>query len=102
MECFLNHPPLEMMENPITMLNIQQHQFEDDILNVQQQSPVVGWQYPIKEIQGRPVICYRADEHKPDNNWRIAVPNTLVQPIIKWYHLVLGHCGSMRLYKTID
>eukprot|EP00957_Ditylum_brightwellii_P169881 12929884-Ditylum_brightwellii.AAC.1 len=24
-ESFLNHPPLQVMQNPITMLNIQQH-----------------------------------------------------------------------------
>ena len=30
---FLNHPALEIMANPITIQNIQQHQFTDDELN---------------------------------------------------------------------
>eukprot|EP00957_Ditylum_brightwellii_P073065 5552563-Ditylum_brightwellii.AAC.1 len=33
LEPFLNHPLLEEMRNPITILNIQQHQFQDTPLN---------------------------------------------------------------------
>eukprot|EP00957_Ditylum_brightwellii_P136689 10423719-Ditylum_brightwellii.AAC.1 len=40
LESFLNHPPLHAMPNPITMLNIQQYQFQDLPLNqLRQQQP---------------------------------------------------------------
>ena len=55
-ESFLNHPPLEVMPNPITILNIQQHQFED--LELQQARERLPYRYPIKSIQNRPLICY--------------------------------------------
>eukprot|EP00957_Ditylum_brightwellii_P156697 11926870-Ditylum_brightwellii.AAC.1 len=37
MELFLNHPPLEATGNPITMQNVQQHQFNDLELNEMRQ-----------------------------------------------------------------
>eukprot|EP00957_Ditylum_brightwellii_P180833 13776688-Ditylum_brightwellii.AAC.1 len=45
------------------MLNIQQHQFQDLPLNaMQHQYPQ---QYPVKTIEGRPLICYKERPHDP-------------------------------------
>ena len=53
-EIFLNHPALEVMANPITIRNIQQHQFTDDELNrLQQQQPN---RFPVRFVQDRPII----------------------------------------------
>jgi hypothetical protein len=49
------------MQNPITMQNIQQHQFQDLLLN--QQRAALPWKFPVKEIQNRPVIFYRMSEN---------------------------------------
>ena len=99
LECFLNHPPLQVLPNPITMLNIQQHQFEDRELNLLREK--LPWKYPVKYIQDRPVICYRTNDDDPPELFKVALPESLVAPVIRWYHLVLGHCGSTRLYETI-
>ena len=56
MELFLNYPELQQMQCPINMLRIQQHQFEDDALNQRRQ--MLPQHFPVKEVQGRPVICY--------------------------------------------
>ena len=98
-ESFLNHPPLNVMQNPITMLNIQQHQFEDVALNDRRN--LEPHRFPIKYIQGRPLICYRLVPHAPESDWKIALPTSLIDETIRWYHLVLGHCGEQRLYDTI-
>ena len=34
--------------------------------------------------------------------WRIAIPETLLDSIISWYHQILSHIGMTRLYKTIS
>lgn len=102
LESYLNHPALEAMPNPITILNIQQHQFEDQRLDALARDPVLGLKFPIKEIQGRPLICYRTNQNDPEGLWRIALPVTLLEPMVNWYHQVLGHCGSTRLYETIS
>ena len=95
---FLNHPALEVMANPITIRNIQQHQFTDDELNrLQQQQPN---RFPIRFVQDRPIICHVANENEPQN-WKIALPTQLIDPTIRWYHETLGHCGINRLYDSI-
>ena len=37
-----------------------------------------------------------------DNEWRIVIPPTMIDEVIRWYHLVLGHPGSQKLYDTIN
>eukprot|EP00957_Ditylum_brightwellii_P128215 9778855-Ditylum_brightwellii.AAC.2 len=68
------------MQNPITMLNIQQHQFQD---------------LPLNQLQS----CNHVND--PEKLWRIALPTVLVQPVVAWYHFMLGHCGTNILYDTI-
>eukprot|EP00957_Ditylum_brightwellii_P202211 15329104-Ditylum_brightwellii.AAC.1 len=87
------------MQNPITILNIQQHQFRDLPLNhLFQQHPDL---YPVKFIDGRPHICCRDRPGNPTGFWRIALPTALARPVVAWYHFVLGNCGTNRLYDTI-
>eukprot|EP00957_Ditylum_brightwellii_P022131 1669665-Ditylum_brightwellii.AAC.1 len=99
-ESFLNHPPLQAMRNPIMILNIQQHQFKDlQLNNMRRQDPQ---RFPVNEIEGRPLICYREHMNDPVDLWCIALPSKLVVPVIVWYHHVLGHRGINRLYDTIN
>ena len=87
------------MQNPITIPNIQEHQFVDDALNNQhRQNPI---RFPTKFVEGRPIICYRPDINADANIWKIALPTTLINPTIQWYHHTLGHCGINRLYDSI-
>eukprot|EP00957_Ditylum_brightwellii_P156528 11913552-Ditylum_brightwellii.AAC.1 len=83
------------MSNPITMLNIQQHQFKYlPLNNMRRQNP---HRFPVKEIEGRFLICYRDEMNDPMGLWCIALPSKLVVPVIIWYHHVLGHCGINQL-----
>lgn len=99
MEFFLNYPTIEQMQCPIEMLRIQQHQFEDEELNQRRQQQMQN--FPVKEVQGRPVICYRQNTNALPGEWKIAIPTSLIDDILHWYHHVLGHCGINRLYDTI-
>ena len=80
------------------MENIKEKQDKDDKLT---QSTVTHptW-YSHKTINDvEDILCYT----KPgDNaaNWRIALPENLIVPTIKWYHQVTGHPGSKRLYHS--
>lgn len=102
LEAFLNHPEFHAMQNPITMLNIHQHQMEDERLNALRVMPGRAWQFPVKWIQDKPIICYKVNEEDDEVNWRIALPATLAQQVIRWYHEVLGHPGATKLYDTIS
>ena len=86
-ECLLNLPPLETMENPITINNIVNHQATD--LPLQRKIITDPDLFQHEELEGYEVIHTRTS---PDQNWRIAVPRTLLPNLLTWYHLVLGHC----------
>ena len=98
-ESFLNYPGLEEMQNPMELQRIQEFQFEDQELNQMRQ------QYPqrfvVKDVNHRPLICYRAHPEDPPGTWRICLPTALMQDVLHWYHQVLGHCGVSRLCDTI-
>ncbi|CAJ1964150.1 unnamed protein product [Cylindrotheca closterium] len=97
-ESFLNPPPLQTMPNPITMPNIQQHQTQDQLL--MQQAQRDAQHYQITTIDERLIITYQIDPARQDD-WRIYLPLSLVDDVITWYHLVLGHRGKTSMYATI-
>ena len=99
-ESFLNHPPLHLMHNPITMHNIQTYQTNNaTLMQLAQQD---NQRYPVMQIDGRNIICYRADYINRPYDWKIYIPETLIQAVIVWYHVVLGHRGTTSLYNTIS
>ena len=98
LDAFLNHPPLHVMDNPTAMHAIQQAQTnEPQLMQHAQADPT---HFPIRTINRRLLICHRTNHDDP--NWKIAVPHSLIQRLLVWYHLVLGHCGQERLYNTIS
>ena len=90
-ECLLNLPPLDVMDNPITVNNIVNHQSTDlPLLNKIITEP---YDYRHEEMEGYEVIHSRAFEDGSEV-WKIAIPETLLPQLLNWYHLVLGHCGQ--------
>eukprot|EP00957_Ditylum_brightwellii_P154975 11795587-Ditylum_brightwellii.AAC.1 len=76
MELFLNHPLLEAIEDPITMQNVQQHQFVDLELNkIRRLKPEL---YPVKHIEGHPLICIRHHTNESEGLWKIVLPAALL------------------------
>jgi transposase InsO family protein len=98
-ECLLNLPSFQNTDNPLTMINIANHQQNDPWLA---QTVIVDpIHYPIKIINGITIVCYRNQFNIQDNEWKIFIPQTMINQTIRWYHLLLGHPGSTRLYDTI-
>eukprot|EP00957_Ditylum_brightwellii_P132305 10088136-Ditylum_brightwellii.AAC.1 len=64
------------MENPIIMQNVQQHQFIDLELNK------IRWLklelYPVKYIEGCPLICTKNHPNELEGLWKIALPAALL------------------------
>src|SRR5210317_1641306 len=88
------------MDNPITMNMIQQHQVQDQAL--MQRAEENPHQLPVQVFDNRQIITYCRDPNNFPNEWRIYIPESLVNQLIIWYHLVLGHRGRTSLYKTIS
>jgi hypothetical protein len=97
LDCFLNHPPLKEMQFPLSHGGrIQKAQFkEKQLQNYNNQCPL---EYPIMDMRKAiQLICQVC----PNQPWRIPLLAAIVDNIIKWYHLVLGHVGIVCLNHTI-
>ena len=99
LDCFLNLPAPDHIRNPMNMQWLQQNQFEDfQLLQQREQHPQ---QFPVKYMEGVPVICYQQNPQLEANEWKICIPTGLLDDMIKWFHLVLGHGGKTRVYDSI-
>ena len=54
--------------------------------------------YPTITLDGINLICYITIMGAL---WCIVIPETLLDPILPWYHKILSHFGMARLYSTI-
>ena len=95
-ECLLNLPTLNTGENPITIRNIANHQARDIPL---QMACRYGNQYNHREMHNMDVACFNAN---PGEQWKIVLLTPLLMEVLKWYHIMLGHCGIQRLYDTVQ
>jgi hypothetical protein len=82
------------------MGNIKEQQDIDDAL-LQHATKYVD-QYRHKCISTIDDILCCIKPGDPSNNWKIALPKSLLQPTIKWFHQVTGHPGSKRLFMQIS
>ena len=58
-------------------------------------------EFPVKYVQGVPVICRRAGPDDPEKEWKVCLPTAMLQDAAKWYHLILGHAGQQRMYAAM-
>ena len=95
---FINFPT-DNIWDPLDLKWIQQHQLEELALNrIHKTNPK---QYVTKFMDELPMICYRRDELVPESEWKICIPTSLLDDMIRWNHVLLGHCGATRFYYSI-
>ena len=75
---------------------LHNQQLQDIVLQQQQNN---ADKYPTINLDGTELICYVTTKNEL---WHKAIPNTLLDIIIKWYHQVLSPIGMTRLYDTIS
>ena len=98
MECYLNLLELDVMPaNPTTITTIINHQMRDQDLII---INLTNNQYAHHEIQVQDVVIYYPDE-QDRLNWNIAIPRTLTNDLLLWYHVTLGHAEEQRLHETV-
>ena len=85
------------MDNPITINQIINHQAEDLPLRRMIINDPANYQH--QEMQGYKVVCkIETSIESGSSIWKIIIPESLIPDLLKWYHLVLGHCGIQRLH----
>ena len=99
MESFLNLPHLTFDSNPLSMNEIHNHQSQSESL--QELAANDPNQFPTININGFQIITILGTVPQQPTLWKICIPQSLIQRMIKWFHETLGHCGVDRLYNTI-
>ena len=98
LQCLLYHPVLpEEIIFPLEYSLLHIHQLQDrSLLQQQQMHPQ---KYLTITLDGINLICHITSLGAP---WCIVIPDTLLDPILLWYHQILSHIGMTRLYNTIS
>ena len=101
-ECYLNIPEQDSPgENPLNYGYIREQQQADACLLARQEK------YPTQYINKSldedvdDIICYV----RPNDNetqWRIALPEQMLDKTIAWFHQIMGHQGSKCLWETLQ
>jgi hypothetical protein len=86
-QCYLNLSEDMVEDNPMDLENIKERQDHDEKL-MQSTLKYLEW-YSCKTINNVDnILCYTSDNPA---NWKIALPEDVIKPTIKWYHQVTGH-----------
>jgi hypothetical protein len=91
-ECLLYYPE-DLDGFPLGFQNIAECQLDDQAT----QALLYQDMYDLQEFYGTEMI-YGCDDG--DDQWRIVLPDTLIDQAISWYHYVLGHVGTARLTQS--
>ena len=90
--CSLNHPILaDNIQYPLEYYSIHDRQLLDIQLILNQQTHPL--KFPSINFHDIFLICFVKN---PGDTWRIAIPTSLLDPTINWYHQMLAHVGMTR------
>jgi len=97
LDCFVNLPASEGIPFVLDYNTIREAQDVDARLQADREAKPQC--YPRHLLApGLQLLCYIG---RPNDEWKIYLPSSLLDDAIKWYHLALGHIGRNRLYDTI-
>jgi transposase InsO family protein len=100
-ECYLNLPFENVDESPLNLEHMREQQYADEsLMKLREKYPRM---YQTKEIGSvADLIIYVRPGDDPNTRWRIALPKSMIQKTIEWFHMVTGHPGSKRLRLTLN
>jgi hypothetical protein len=100
-ECYLNLPDTPHLDkNPFNYAHIHELQQQDKQLLALQVKYLDNYVNLQLDDKVNDIICYKKDPTQP--NWKIALPESMVVDIFKWFHQVLVHPGEKRLQETLN
>jgi hypothetical protein len=101
MDCFLLHPVFDDEDRyPLDYRTIRAYQAQDQLLTaaVATQPKLI-----MKQLsENLELICFSASEGVAPDDWKIAIPDAMLDKLVNWYHLSLTHVGMTRLKSTME
>ena len=88
-------------ESPLNLENIREEQLNDNVLQTR------IWKFPelhIPKMLGKDiqVTCYVKPGNDPLRQWKVYLPDSMLENTVHWFHLALGHPGASRLKASIS
>ena len=95
-DCYLSLPETAPEESPLNYAWMRTQQQADPALLAKHQRHPERYVYKTfnDDIQ---LLCYIKPGLCPRRQWKFALSESMLMPIIKWFHIALGHPGSKRL-----
>ena len=102
-ECYLNLPEIpDPAQNPLSFACIRKQQQQDEQLLALQVKYPEQYIYKSLDEDVDDIICYVRQGDNPDEQWRIALPQQMLDETVKWFHQVMGHPGEKNLQDTLQ
>ena len=106
LECFLNLPEIipganETVPSPLNFEWLQLKQNQDATIQdwVQRHPQIFQTRAFTENVD---LVTYVKQGDNPDMDWKIVIPENIINQVIKWFHQVLGHPGNKRMRYTIQ
>ncbi len=61
----------------------------------------ISYRYFNKVLDDKDLICYVAPCNNRDKQWKFSLSDSMIWPIIHWFHAMLGHPGSCYMRATL-
>ena len=102
LDCYLNIPDSDTPEqNPLSFDYIRQQQQSDEKLLALQEKYPERYKNMKLDDDVDDIICY-VKPNDTHNNWKIALPESMLQDTVEWFHQLMGHPGEKRLRETLQ
>ena len=106
LECFLNLPEIipganETVPSPLNFEWLQLKQNQDATIQdwVQRHPQIFQTRAFTENVD---LVTYVKQGDNPDMDWKIVIPENIINQVIKWFHQVLGHPGNNRMRDAIQ
>ena len=102
-ECYLNLPEIpDPAQNPLSFACICEQQQQDEQLLALQVKYPDQYIYKSLDEDSENIICYVHQRDSSNEQWRIALPQQMLEATVKWFHQVMGHPGEKCLCETLQ
>ena len=101
-ECYLNLPDDDHPEqNPLNYDYIREQQQADGrLLDLHRRYPQ-NYVYKSLADDVEDILCHVKDHDDPNIKWKIALPESMIEQTVHWFHRLMGHPGQKRLRETL-
>jgi transposase InsO family protein len=100
-DCFLLHPTFDDENRyPLDYRTIRDYQAQDQqgLLNAIATDPNMIMKQMSPDVE---LLCRSNSNGVDPDDWKIVIPDAMLDKLIEWYHLFLTHVGMTRLKETM-